>query len=554
MNAKVFVFFLILVAVVVGVAFVTLFDDRTPEQVDGVPDTEQTTTSETPVRRPPTTVPDRVEPRGPGGEARPTRETAETAKVDFDPTGSLVITGKVTDLRTGEPIAEAEVVMVYPDGEEIDSTDSGADGTYRLVVDEGIPSKVRFRCWADEYAISAGEEMAVSRSVREMSVDFALRPWYRIEGQVVSALDGTPIEGVDVEVRSLSPLFEDEWDDAETNEAGFYVIEDIEDLPREGIDVWVESVDHAPMVKRNLTLPEGSDVLRVDFRLWETLTLRGVVVSAATREPIEDAEIAAASPDPEFLDDGEEELSDEDGSFEMELDSIPFEQIFVLVSAEEHGAVRIANVPPPDRNGVIDLGTIALPPGTVLTGYVVDAKTGAPVRGGDITIYAVGAPDGDAGDYADSELIESDGRFEIELEYAPPGTCEVVVEADDHFPLTTTIDIPAGIARHEIRLQVEPVVRLRGVVRRKVDGTPVAGARVRLLTSDESEDSLVGRAAADGTFVLDLPAGEASRFGVVVEYIDRRFPFGKLPDPRPGAIDLFQDFEVDLPPMRKPGR
>lgn len=550
MNAKVFVLFLVLVAAVVGVAFVTFFDDETPGDVGNLDKGTETESTET-VTKAPAVVPDRVAPVDRTGQTTPTRETAETGTPEFDPTGSLVVTGTVTDARSGVPIAAAEIVMVYPDGEEIESAESDEEGRYRLVVDEGIPSKVQFRCWADEYAIVPGQPMSVSKTARELTVDFVLHPWYRIEGRVVSARDGTPVEGADVEVRSLSPLFEDEWDDGETNEAGFYFIEDIEDLPREGIDVWIESTDHAPMVKKNLTIPPGTDVLRVDFVLWETLTVKGVVVSAANHQPIEDAEISAASPDPEFIDDGEDELSDEDGSFELELDSIPYEDIFVLVSADDHGAVRVADVPPPNAQGVIDIGTIALPGGTTIAGVVVNKKTGAPVRGGDLSIYALGAPDGEDGEYCDSELLESDGRFELELEYATPGRCEVFIEADDHFPLRTQIDIPPGVSRHDVRFEVEPVIRLRGVVRRKVDSSPVAGAKVRLLTSDETQESLVGRAAADGTFVLELPSGEASRFGVVVEYIDKRFPFGKLPNPAPGSVDLFQDFVVDLPPMRK---
>jgi len=553
MNPKVFAVFLVLVAAVVGVAFVTMFDDTTPGEPEGPVDDVEIVEPNTDTDKP-STVPERPEPGPTSDRVNPTRETATTAQAEFDPTGSLVVTGTVTDAKKGGPIVDAEVEIVYPDGELIDSVETGEDGVYRLVIDEGIPSRIDFRCWADGFAIQAGRQVVVSKNAREVNVDFALQGWYRIEGRIIAAKDGTPVEGADVEVRSLSPLFEDEWDDGETNEAGYFVIEEIEDLPREGIDVWVESAEYAPMVKQNLTLPDGTDVLRVDFALWETLTVKGVVVSGATNQPIEDAEISAASPDPEFIDDGEDELSDEDGSFELELDSVPFEGMFVLVSAEEHGAIHVGNLPPPDGAGVINIGTVQLPAGTTIAGVIVNKKTGVPVQGGDISIYATNAPDRDEGEYVDSELIENDGRFEMTLEYAPPGTCEVYVEADDSFPLRQEIVIPAGVSRHEIRLEVEPVVRLRGVVRRKADNSPVAGAKVRLLTSDESEDSLVGRAAADGSFIIELPAGETSRFGVVIEYIDKRFPYGKLPEPPPGRFEIFQDFVVDVPPMRRPGR
>jgi len=554
MSGKKFIFFVIIVILIVGGAALTLMDQGPgPGEIE--PGTVKDDQPSSPGKAPDGPSRETPEPAGAGagGVASPEREAA-VGPGDFDPTGELVITGTVIAAATGDPVESAEVELLYPDGDSFDSATTDEAGRYRIVISEGIPSVIDLRAWADGFATQARPGHQVSGANRNLTVDFELRRWFTIEGRVVSAADGKPVADATVEIRSLLPMYEDDWDDADTDDNGFYRIEEIEDLPRDGFDVWVDSAGHAPMVKSGLSVPEDGDVLRVDFELWPSLIIRGVIVSATDRSPIEDAEIAATSKDPEFVDDGEEELSDEDGSFELELDAVPYDGLFVLISAEEHSAVEIGNLPRPSPTGVIDLGEIQLPNMVRLRGMVVNKQNGQPVKSGDITIYAVGAPEREDGDYTDSEFIDSLGHFQIDLEYTPPGSAEAYVEAEGFFPLRTKLNIPKNVMEYELTFSVEPVLKLRGVVRRKVDGTPVGGARVRLLVPDgeagaSGDDWIVARTRANGLYMLELPSSDDLNYAVVVEYADKRFPMGPISRPAPGLFEIERDFLVDLPPM-----
>ena len=557
MSGKTFGIFLIVVLLIIGGAVMTLLDVGSGPADPDHPTAHQDQPSDPAGSA---TGPSSEDP-GPQSTkapqtADPERETALGAS-DFDSTGQLVISGTVTIAATGDPVEAAEVELLYPDGDQIDSFTTGKDGTYRIAISEGIPSVVDLRAWAEGFATEARPGQRVSGSKRDLTVDFQLHHWFSIEGRVTSSADGNPVDDATIEIRSLMPMYEDDWDDGDTDENGFYRISEIEDLPRTGFDVWVDSAGYVPMVRSGLTLPEGSDVLRVDFELWPSLTIRGVVVSASDRRPLEDAEIAATSKDPEFVDDGEEEISDEDGKFELELDAVPFDGLFILISAEEHSAVEITKVPQPSRTGVIDLGEIQMPPMVRVRGVVINKTNGQPVKSGDVTIYARGAPELNEGDYTDSEFITALGRFEIELEYTPPASAEVYIEAEGYFPLRTKLEIPRSVLEYEVSFAVEPVFKLRGVVRRKIDGTPVAGARVRLLAPEggnpeggnDEEDWLVARTRANGFYQLDLPSSDSLNYGVVIEYADQRFPLGAMPKPPAGQFEVERDFIIDLPPM-----
>ncbi|MFH0946951.1 MAG: carboxypeptidase-like regulatory domain-containing protein [Planctomycetota bacterium] len=548
MSGKTFALFVVVVLLIVGGAILTLMDSGGPTDPVVVENDPDTTSGKKPEG------PSQVEPADPEpgqvDSASMVRETATGGTREFDATGELTVSGRVIDGRTEKPLEGGEVELLYPDGDPFQSTTTDADGRYRIAVSEGIPPVVDLRAWADGFATQAKPGHQVSKSFRNLTVDFELRHWFTIEGRVMS-VDGKPVDDATVEIRSLLPMYEDDWDDGDTDENGFYRIEEIEDLPRSGFDVWATSSGYIPQVKSNLSIAEDSDTLRVDFEVYHSLLISGVVVSAVDRRPLEDAEIAVTSRDPEFVDDGEEEITEEDGTFLLELDAVPYEGLFILISAEEHSAVEIRNVPVPTAKGEIRLGEIMLPQMVQVTGVVVNRQDGRPVQGGDITIYARGAPDLDEGDYADCEFINDLGRFEIDLEATPPESAEVYVEADGCFPLRRRLDIPPGALQYEIRLEVDPMLKLRGVVRRKVDGTPVAGARVRLIVPEESvnKESMVARTRANGLYMLDLPSGSVLNYAIVIEYMDQRFPEGTLPTPAAGQYEIEKDFVVDLPPM-----
>lgn len=546
MRGKVFGLLLAALAVAVGVSLFHLSGDP-PGDGGPTPPKNGTATKD------PGPDPDRVPeaPESSRGETGTTTRIELPEDVAVDHSEVLTIRGRVVEAGSGAPIDEAEVEILYPDGDEVSSATSGEDGRYEVAIEDGVPPALAFRCWADGYTIVSAEPRRVTREQRVMVVDFELASSFIVEGRVISAVDGTPVEGADVEIRSGLPLFEDDWDDGETDDSGYFRIEDIEDLPREGLDVVVEPIDHAPMVKRNLSLQPGQNVLRVDFTLYESITLVGVVTSRVNGQPIEDAMVSISSLDRDYEDDGEDEITDEDGSFELETDTLPLDGLYVLISADDHAAVRIDPVPAPDREGVIQLGTIALGPPVVVQGFVRNARNGAVVQGGDVYAFPVEAPGDEDSDYVDEELVDAQGRFELTLEYATPGAFDLIVESDGYEPSRQRVSVPAGAQMHQVQVDLEPVVILTGAVRRQVDNTPVPGAAVRVLTQGEEGD-FSARTRADGRYRLELPASDLTRFSVVIESLGQRFLMGALTNPREGQFQLVKDFVVDVP--ARPGR
>lgn len=557
MSGKGLIPFLVALVVVGGVSYVVLFDGGadTPSNSGGAPPVEGPRNGGT-VKVPDPVVPVLPDGGKTSGEVTNVTRTQADPSADFDPSGKLVVSGLVTDAGSGKPIPEAEVEILYPaDGDVCASGTTGEDGRYSIEVTDGIPQSIDLRARADGYAVRPVAGRPVTKQERNLTVDMQLAPAFSIEGRVVDAATGTPIEAASIEIRCLLTMFEDDWDDAESDESGYYKITGIEDLPREGFDVVAYDSDHAPLVKKGLTVPNGATSLQLDFQLFESITIRGKVMSKVTGQPIADAQISGASNDPEYIDDGEDELSDEAGEFELPLQSIPLDGLFVLISADEHGAAKFSPPPAPDARGVIDLGTIALGPPVHVAGYVVNRVSGAAIVSGDASVYAADAPNRDEGEYSDSASIEN-GRFELDLEFAPADGAEVLVEANNCLPLRAPLNIQPNQTQVEVRFEVEPILMLRGQVKRP-DGTPVASARVRLLAGGGGfeGETLLGRTNAAGAYKIELPDSNAARFAVVVEYGPKRFPQGKVSPPPPGVTEIQADFTIEVPaaPAPPPG-
>lgn len=554
MNGKALLVVGVLLAAVVGGGAYLMFDDdggAKPSDRDVTPSVTPKTSGDAPAVDPSGVAPSSTSTQTPPAETGGGSVRTATQADDYSAEGKLRVTGRVIDADTDKPVPDAEVEMLYPDGTPIESAFTVEDGTYEIEIHEGIPPTVDFRAKAEGFSACVRPEVRVTKSVRDLSVDFAMRPGFRIEGRVTSVTGG-PVADAQVHVRSLAPMFEDEWETVDTDQNGYYSFEPIESFSPDSFDVYVESIDHVPALKTGLSVAAGQLTLRVDFRLVESLKMRGKIVDGQG-QPIDGATITVASPDPEYADDAEDVSSNEDGSFEYEGNVVPLESLFLLITCPDYAALRVESLPQPGADGFCDLGTLRLGAPVRVTGFVVTQGTGGVVGGGDITFCAVGSPDGAEGEYTDSTQIGSNGHFELDLENTPPGKVLVTIEAKDSLESAQIVEVPSQ-PTVSLQLSVEPVIVVSGSVTRKEDGSPIPGARVRIvgprIEVDESE--LSSRTRPDGTYRIELPSTvNTGQLAAVVEYAGKRHTFGSLPAPN-AAYQVGKDFTLDVPPVPKP--
>lgn len=548
MNMKVFGFLIALVVIALGVASYSLFEDSS------APSPAPEVKTPTPERQDPSPVTPPTLPPDPTPTEEATRDEVKIDPKDasFSPSGKLFVRGKILSRDTRQPIPAAEVIVHDDEGDAIEHGKSGDDGGYQVVVDGLVPPKVLVSAEADGFSAAFAAADVGPGETRTLTIDLELGAEFTIEGRVTNSLNGQPVEEASVEVRCLKGAFGDAFESEDTDQNGYYRIGPVTSLPREGIDVFVDpDGDFAPMLKTGLTIEPGQSKLVVDFVLYPNLKLRGRIASERDGRPIAEAMISALSVDPEYSDLGEDELTEEDGTFEFELSATPYEGLYALFTADGHGARVMKDFPQPANDGSIDLGTILLPQPITVNGVVVEKRTGLPVKGGDVAIYAASAPGGSEFDYTDNEIIDPQtGRFSITLQNTPFDDAEIEIDAVGCVRRKQPLLLQANVAEQEIRVEVEPNYVLTGRVTRQVDGSPVLGAIVRVYAG---RDRHFGRAIADGTYRVEIPPQtDFSKSEVVVQWADKRFKIGPMPVPGAGSMEIRKDLVVDLPAGMNP--
>lgn len=549
MNTKIFGLLLVLVLIVLGVAALSLFDDSS--------------NSGDPSKNEPVVKTEKQDPKSDGNPVAPTIEpTRNPIKPDesvrseqpstpaFVPRGQLIVRGNVTSKTAGTPIADATVKVCDEEGDAIEEVQTKPDGTYEIMITGTVPPKVDVVALAEEHAASHSVNDVSIGDVREMTIDFQLLSAFYIEGRVTSLATGEPISEVEVNLRSRQMAFGESWESEETDANGFYKIGPITDLPRDGFDITIDPSDFAPQLKRDLAVEVGQNTLRVDFQLYSTLKIRGSVVSLATGKPIAEAVVNGQSADEDFIDLGESESTNDDGTFELELSSSPYEGLFLLATADDHSAKLVESLPAPAVDGTIDVGAIALPPQVTLRGLVVNALTGAPVTGGDIAVYAKGIAMGKESDYTDNDTIDSNGTFEIKLENSTPAACELVVEADGAVEQRVDVAVPPNSAIFDVRVSVQPTLQFSGVIARQVDNSPVMNAIVRVRVGRSAP--VTSRTSPDGKFKLELPPNvDLDATEVTIAVLDKKFSLGAVPKPPQNSFQIEKNYTVDVPAPRR---
>jgi hypothetical protein len=243
-----------------------------------------------------------------------------------------------------------------------------------------------------------------------------------------------------------------------------------------------QPVDLAPDNIGNLPvhLP-GEAPIEANLTIGYLPTIAGRVFDRTTGEPIEGAEISAVSTLQAWAMDECYALSEEDGSYTLELEDLPLRSLIVWCRNDEWQA---------QMSGPQDLAPAASP-GDVLRldfpmdrpvawrGRITSAVDGLPVEGATIT---VGNDVGAFSDYFEFEISDEDGRFELDLPEVPVESAWVHVSQTDFAPVALRAVKPGT----DIAIVMGPAVTLAGTVTARGTDKPVEGADVQIFFDGET--------------------------------------------------------------------
>lgn len=455
----------------------------------------------------------------------------------------LVVRGKVYDAASGEPWFGATIEARYPGGEPFLETSSDEQGLYRIEIDGGVPARLDLRASVEQRAAVLRQDLA-TRGVRgELVVDFALPGAFAVAGRVIDARTREPIPGAEIKVFSRAGAFAEDWVDGFSDAEGEFHLDELAGLPRHPLELVVRAEGYQPAHLAGLAVGNGADKLVVEVRLGPPLTLRGRVGELGTRRPIASARVESSARIDEFAEAGEETRTDGEGTFELPLGELPLEDALLYVQAQGFASARV------DR----PLGEkleILLAPALTLRGRVVDAATGTPLGAADLLLEPGAMPDSVAVEYADVTVTTADGGFELSIENVPTGPARLRAIAPGFAARTLEVTLPGDAERGGgLVLELERSIVVRGVVSRRPEGTPVAGARVRaLLGPDQALPGPSATTAGDGTYALELALSAAREARWLVEHRGRHHWIGPLELGDAPPAEVVRDLALEPPP------
>jgi hypothetical protein len=266
-----------------------------------------------------------------------------------------------------------------------------------------------------------------------------------------------------------------------------------------------------------LHLPGEPPVL-ADLVLGLPPVIIGRVTDRATGAAIEGAEITAVSAQRAWALDECFELSEEDGSYLLELEDLPLRQLIVWCRVDEWqaqmvGPQDIAFAAAPGEGLRIDF---ALDRPVAWRGHITSALDGLPVADATITI----GNDLEAfSDYFDFEISDEQGNFELELADVPVEGAWVHVSASNLAPVALRGVLPG----QELQIVMGAPVTLVGSVVGS-DAQPVDGAAVTIAFDGETywgDNGLYDEDFTDAEGAFDVPLeyapGDAARLKIEAE-------------------------------------
>lgn len=404
--------------------------------------------------------------------------------------GGVVLHGRVLD-SGGGPVPGARVVTVAyeltSDGTHeprMFHGQAGEDGVFRLDLPRGSH---RVTVEADGYA-------SVTRSLflsRDTEHEFSLNPAARIAGRVTDARNGQPVAGARVQV------LRGEWPSLPRQEAIVTGLDGrfrFDQLVAGRYAVAARKDDLvAAAGPFELTATEAIDDL--ELVVMDGARLEGSVRSA-TGAPIAHARIAVRPMNPDAVEVAPtgSPVADENGRFAIE--GIISGVYSVQVGGTGHSPVT-ENV---NIEGAVRRDFV-LQPSATISGTIVDAG-GRPVTGAQVTVDALARTDRAWA----SGVSRSDEQGRFVVRGVAAGDAQVTAVHDGTAGATTVLALAPG-GQRDVVVRLGPGARVSGVVSWD-DGSPAGGAGLFLVRGAGFALASAGRAAQDGSFVVDgLPPG-----------------------------------------------
>ena len=287
------------------------------------------------------------------------------------------IYGRVTD-RRGNPIAGA--VIEWKDGQGTSFGDGAVYGQFRAETDRSGSYRL---VWPDDYdrcelgVAARGYSPLVRQGVRPgtpdapLALDFVLEDGHWLRGRVVDE-DGKPLARARVRVMpslhllNAAVAYPAVLRETRTDEEGRFALDD---LP-------------GPLAAVNLRCdcraPERDEEMEVDRDVELVIrspgTIRGVVVDGATGEPVTSFQVKSRSMWPSNI-----SFTASDGRFEVK-DLGRDQPVDVVVEAEGYAPLEVKGIEATAASRASE-HRFALGRGTALEGVVIDAASGAPLPG-----------------------------------------------------------------------------------------------------------------------------------------------------------------------------
>ena len=444
--------------------------------------------------------------------------------------GAVRVQGRVMD-ASGAPIADAQVEVVRtPTHTPLDAMGifnsvlepgpvaararTDHDGTYTLRVPAA--GRVSLRATAIGYA----QESILRRTfaTTEVGLDFHLSPGLTVAGWIVDEQD-EPVPHAQVLLAQPSSLWSGESLHSITfaDEQGHF---ELTAKPHDDYSLIVRARGYAPLMQTDLHLPEPE--LRLALERGATMRLRAVDADRP-KQPLPGVAVSL------WFDGGfARTTTDEHG--EARLHHLIFDNsnwffgdaVALWGAGSMPRKIKYGKIEP--RDGVLDLGDVALRRGGTLQGRVLDDASGKPIAGA--YVRPLGGLEQTLDIFTTLNAI-SDANGNYELHGVAPTATTVLALHRDYIPnvgpdeLLEKFGDTSGpslfadgenAARHDIRLTRAGTIR--GTVLAP-DGTPQPGAIIRTNDAEEEFNLFYGEAhgvavsGADGKFrVHGIRAGE----------------------------------------------